>query len=107
MSSRVSLTWVICSTGLLLALSACRNDPIHVLPGRYTFTVQQSQIPERIRKAFDKKVPGTNIRRTEIFVAGDRFVYYIFQFEKGGKLQEAHITQGGKLTAIFDVAQTD
>lgn len=104
---RVSVIWLSCSIGLLLPLQACRAPQVHILPPRYTFDVAESQIPAGIRKTFHEQVQGADIQHTSIYVAGDKLVFYIFNFQRGGKLQEAHITPFGELTTIFDVPDRD
>jgi hypothetical protein len=105
---RHSKLWrLCCGFGVLLTLLACRTTPINIAPVNCYFEISQSQVPERIRRAFEREIPDAKVLSTKLFIAGDRLIFYVFRFEKDGRLQQAQVSQGEELGAVYDVSEEE
>jgi hypothetical protein len=88
--------------GLSLLVGGCTTQPVCMLPPRYTFRVDESQVPTGIKSGFRNAYGEAKIEGTELYIAGDRLLFYVFRFEADGRHQEALILPSGKLEASFD-----
>src|SRR5882672_738951 len=98
--------WVLFASFVLM-LQGCGSTPIRISPTRYSFEISESQVPKRIYNVFHEAFSDAKVLRTELYIAGDRLVFFVFRFEAKGKLQEALITPGGKLETSYNVSATE
>ena len=91
--------------GLALVLGGCRATPICVLPSSHSFTISESEVPVRILGVFHEAFGNSALLRAELYIAGERLVFYVFRFRQDGKVQESLITPAGKLEMTYDVSE--
>lgn len=79
------------------------SDPGHVTPPRYEFSIGESQTPQWVKNAFRSRFGDVEILDVGVYLAGDRFVYYVFKYKTNTNTFESLLSPTGKVGPTLPV----
>jgi len=85
------------------AVSGCKSPSFS--SGCYaliSYTISDEKIPAQLMGIYRRKTENAPVLRSQICIAGDRVMFYAFQFRSDSKLKEITITADGKNVLVYD-----